>query len=136
VAQRPDLILFLHLVDLRQKSWSLPQGPLGPWQSEEDAMSPGRQLWQLLARRRLLRRADGRPLAGLLILKDGRIEEEGRLADLVLAERRRSAIGLAWLEAADASQPTLERALNDLTEQAARERAAVRCADNHAALPP
>ena len=122
LAQRPDLLLLLQAIDLKQKSWRLPQGLLGPWSGPDAELSPGRQLWQLLARRRL-RQADPRPLAGLLILHGGRIKEEEALAGLVAADRRRSAIGLAWLDEAEAPLPSLERELHDLTDRAARERA-------------
>lgn len=131
LAHRPDLLLLLQAVDLNQKSWRLPQGPQGPWFDLDDAISPGRQLWQLLARRRL-RQADPRPLAGLLILHNGRIEDEATLAVLVATERRRSTIGLAWLDGMGAALPSLERELHDLTERVSRERALHR-AEGHAA---
>lgn len=122
LAQRPDLLLLLHLFDLGQKSWRMPQGLLGSWLSQSsEAIQPGRQLWQFLARRRL-RHADPRPLAGLIILHGGKVEQEELLADLVAADRRRSHIGLAWLDDRSRSLPSLERELRDLTERAARDR--------------
>jgi hypothetical protein len=134
LAQRPDLFLLLQTIDLHQKSWRLPQGLLGPWSNAETETWPGRQLWQLLARRRL-RHTDSRPLAGLLILHGGKIEEEQVLAQLVAADRRRSAIGLAWFDEKEAALPDLERELQDLTDRAARERH-LRHAEGHTSAQP
>lgn len=123
LARRPDLLVLLQIIDLGSGSWRLAQGLLGLWSSPAQGLeiSPGRQLWQLLARRRL-RHADPRPLAGLLVLHGGRIEEEEILAEQVAADRRRSLIGLAWLEESGGPLPGLERGLRDLTEQAVRGR--------------
>lgn len=135
LAQRPDLLLLLQMIDLNRKSWRMPQGLLGSWFSQdEDVISPGRQLWQLLARRRL-RHADARPLAGLLILHGGKVEQEDLVAELVAADRRRSAIGLAWLDDIAAPLPALERELRDLTERTIRERSAQRSEDYSAVQP-
>lgn len=135
LAERTDLLLLLQLIDLDRKIWRMPQGLLGSWHSREDDVAlPGRQLWQLLARRRL-RHADPRPLAGLLILHGGGIEQEELVAELVAADRRRSGIGLAWLDASSAALPDLERELRDLTERAVRDRAARRSEDYSAAQP-
>jgi len=135
LAQRPDLLLLLRIFDLGDGAWRLPQGLLGPWSRIDQTFetSPGRQLWQLMARRRL-RQPDPRPLTGLLVLRDGRVEEEKILAELVAADRRRSLISLAWLEESDGPLPSLERELRDLTERTARERSLQR-ADSHSAAP-
>jgi hypothetical protein len=79
-------------------------------------MSPGRQLWQQLARRRL-RQADPRPLAGLLVLHGGQIEDEDLLAKIVAADRRRGLIGLAWLGERSAFLPDLRRELTELPDR-------------------
>jgi len=135
LAERPDLLLLLQLVDLAGKSWRLPQGLLGVWFSQnEETLLPGRKLWQLLARKRL-RHADPRPLAGLIILHGGKIEQEEMVAELVAADRRRSAIGLAWLDELSTALPSLEQELQELTEGPVRERAARRSEDYSAAQP-
>lgn len=135
LAQRPDLLLLLQLIDLKRKSWRMPQGLLGSWFSQdEDVISPGRQLWQLLARRRL-RHADARPLAGLLILHGGKVEQVELIAQMVAADRRRSNIGLALIEDIATPLPALERELRDLTERTIRDRSARRSEDYSAAQP-
>ena len=136
LAQREDLILLLHAVDLRNGDWHLPEGLLGPWATETVRLSPspGRQLWQQMARRRL-RQPDPRPLAGLLVLHGGRVEQEDLLAGIVAADRRRSGIGLAWLAQSPGALPSLQEELADLRNRALKEQHRERSADHSAASP-
>lgn len=136
LARREDLLLLLHAVDLRNGDWHLPEGLLGPWTRDKISLSPspGRQLWQQMARRRL-RQPDTRPLAGMLVLHGGRVEQEDLLAGIVAADRRRSGIGLAWLTKHPGALPSLQEELADLRERASKERHRERSAD-HSAAPP
>ncbi len=133
LAQREDMLLLVQAVDLRGGAWRLPEGLLGPWANggAPPSSSPGRQLWQRMARRRL-RPGDPRPLAGLLVLHGGRIEEEAVLAGRVAADRHRSGIGLAWLDGPGAL-PSLQQEISDLRERALRGRWRERSADHAAA---
>lgn len=134
LAQREDLLLLLQAIDLKDDDWHLPEGLLGPWKTDRISLSPspGRQLWQQMARRRL-RRPDTRPLAGLLVLHGGRVEQEDLLADIVAADRRRSGIGLAWLANHPGALPSLQEELADLRDRASREWHRERSADHSAA---
>ena len=136
LAQREDLLLLVQAVDLRGGAWRLPEGLLGPWAGGDAPLSPspGRQLWQQMARRRL-RQADARPLAGLLVLQGGRIDQEDVLAAIVAADRRRSGIGLAWLAEGSNALPSLRQELSDLRERALQDRRRERSADHSAATP-
>jgi hypothetical protein len=130
LAEREDLLLLLQIIDLKRSGWRLPEGLMGPWTTEGGSLepSPGRQLWQLMARRRL-RQSDSRPLAGLLVLHGGEIEHEHLLAGRIAADRHRSAIGLAWLAGGSGALPSLQEELADLQERAATERRRARSAD-------
>jgi hypothetical protein len=136
LAEREDLILLLHAFDLGGGDWHLPQGLLGPWAMDGARLSPspGRQLWQQMARRRL-RRPDPRPLAGLLVLHGGRLEQEELLAGIVAVDRRRSGIGLAWLTNNPGALPSLQDELTDLRDRALKERQRERSADYSTASP-
>ena len=136
LAQREDLLLLLQAIDLKNGGWRLPEGVMGPWSTDGMSLepSPGRQLWQLMARRRL-RHPDPRPLAGLLVLHGGEVEREDLLAGIVAADRRRSAVGLAWLAAGPGALPSLQEELADAREHALKERRRDRSAD-HSAAPP
>jgi len=136
LALRDDLLLLLQLVDLAGGDWRLPSGLLGPWLSAAapSEASPARALWQQLARRRL-RHADPRPLAGLLVVHGGRLEQEEHLAEMVAADRRRRGIGLAWLSGGTGLLPSLERELTHLPDRLRGERHRERAAD-HFASPP
>jgi len=136
LAHRDDLRLLLQIVDLQGSDWLLPKGLLGPWLqgSAQVGNSPARLLWQQLARRRL-READTKPLLGLLVIHGGRIEQEGRLAELVAADRRRSGIGLAWLSDSASPLPSLERELSALPDRLGEERRRARTADHSASSP-
>jgi hypothetical protein len=136
LAERDDLQLLLQVVDLKGTAWRLPEGPLGPWISDHAApgFSPGRQLWQQLARRRL-RRVDPRPLTGLLILHDGQIEREGLLADLAERERYRGGIGVVWLSGGTGALPLLQQELADIAGRDAGERRAAQRSADHSAAP-
>jgi hypothetical protein len=136
LAERDDIRLLLHAVDLRNGDWRLPEGLLGPWATDriELSPSPGRQLWQHMARLRL-RQPDPRPLAGLLILHGGRVEREDLLTGIVAADRRRSGIGLAWLANPSGSLPSLQEELANLRDRTLKERQRERLADHAAAAP-
>jgi len=136
LAEREDLMLLLHAFDLGGGDWHLPQGLLGPWAMDGARLSPspGRQLWQQMARRRL-RRPDPRPLAGLLVLHGGRVEQEELLAGIVATDRRRSGIGLAWLTNNPGALPSLQDELTDLRDRALKERQRERSADYSTAAP-
>lgn len=136
LAQREDLLLLLHAVDLRNGDWHLPEGLLGPWATDMIRLSPspGRQLWQQMARRRL-RQPDPRPLAGLLVLHGGSIDQEEELAGIVAADQRRSGIGLAWLAQGSGALPSLQEELADLRNRALREQHRERSVDHSAASP-
>jgi hypothetical protein len=118
LAQRADMRVLLQTINLGGRTWRLPKGALGSWGSIEGDLdlSPGRQHWQQLARLRL-KHADPRPLAGLLVLHGGHIEDEETLAHMVAADRRRSGIALTWLGEDDTILPTLHRQLSELPEQ-------------------
>lgn len=135
LAQREDLQVLLQPIDLGDECWRLPEGLFGPWEAGAHRLtaSPGRQLWQQMARRRL-RQPDSRPLAGLLVLHGGRLDREELLAGLITADRRRSGIGLAWLEAGPGALPSLREELDDLREQTLAGRHRERPAD-HSASP-
>jgi len=136
LAEREDLRLLLHAIDLRNGDWHLPEGLLGPWATDSVHLSPspGRQLWQQMARRRL-RQPDPRPLAGLLVLHGGRVGQEDLLAGIVAADRRRSGIGLAWLTHHPGALPSLQDELAGLRDRALKERQRERSAHHSAAAP-
>ena len=135
-AQRADMRLLLQTIDLGGRSWRLPKGALGSWGSTEGDLdlSPGRQHWQHLARLRL-KQTDPRPLAGLLVLHGGRIEDEEALAQMVAADRRRTGIGLAWLDETETMLPSLHRQLSELPEQLLQDLRRERSAGHSAAQP-
>lgn len=136
LAQRADLRILLQTIDLAGRDWRMPQGALGPWNSTEGSLdlSPGRQLWQQLARLRL-KHPDPRPLAGLLVLHGGRIEEEEALARLVAADRSRTGLSVTWLGEGSAPLPGLQRQLSELPEQMLQDLRRERSA-GHSAMQP
>lgn len=136
LAQREDFLLLLQTVDLRERTWRLPKGLLGPWSPDDShpETMPARLLWQQVARRRL-RQTDHRPVSGLLVVHGGHIEQEDRLADLVAADRRRSGVGLAWLAGGSGLLPSLERELAELPERTRMDRRRDRAAGLSASPP-
>lgn len=136
LARRNDLVLLLRSVDLKGQRWKMPQGPLGPWSAGDQIgeHSPGRQLWQQMARWRL-RRADARPLAGLLVLHGGQIENEAALAEIATAERHRSGLALAWLDDFPGALPSLRHELSALPAWVTRDHLRTHSSEHASAQP-
>ncbi|PKU26288.1 hypothetical protein [Telmatospirillum siberiense] len=108
LAQRDGFSLLLRVAELAGDDWRLDDGSLAPWQgrSGQAVPSPCRALWQRLA---LLRSSgrEGRPSAGLLILRGGRFADEAAAAAVIDRDRRRTGVDVAWLDQPSSSLPDL-----------------------------
>jgi hypothetical protein len=112
LAEREDLTLLLRLVDLRQRSWRLPDGPLGTWLDGDGNAdrNPGRALWQELSMLGLRRPPESR-LRGVLVAHGGSFADETELA-----RRNADRIDLVWLHDAKGALPDLQRHLAALAD--------------------
>jgi hypothetical protein len=131
LAEREDLALLLLMVDLEQKRWRLPSGPLGPWRGGDgaDEASPGRALWQQLALLRLRRPQEPR-LRGVIVAHDGSFDDEGEPKG-----NRADNVDLVWLTDRRGALPDLQHYLAALGDERVRIRPQA-AASRRAAAPP
>ena len=129
-AEREGLALLLSLIDLKQRRWRLPSGPLGPWLDCDGADAhPGRELWKQLSTQRL-RRPSGTRLEGVVVVHGGWFEDEDTLCEVA-----RDGVAVAWLNEQGGALPDLQNHLGRLTDGQMRIRPHPAAERHAAALP-
>jgi hypothetical protein len=115
VARRDDWAVVIGLHPLDGRLWTTADGPLGDWRSDDgrSAPSPCAAVWRRVA---LLRSLGGTPkrVSGLVVVADGRFDDESGLAVAADRERRRIGVGLAWLDRSMRPLPDVGGYLADL----------------------